>query len=151
MAGAAALLSLALAALVGASGRAGETKKEDLVAAEIERWSAFLAHHTTADENWAQVKQATEPALAGAAEALRAGWRLFALQRLAAARANLAASAYLDARSAEQRKDTAGFAARSGESSFCACAGCARSIAAASRNAAPRTKRHPVGLELSKG
>lgn len=54
---------------------------------------------------WAQVKQATEPALARARAALGDGRRLLALQQLGAARTNLAAFAYLAGLPASRRKE----------------------------------------------
>ena len=72
----------------------------DRLAAEIDRWAAFLRTNASRDEDWAQVKQMSEPALARAQSALRDGRRLLALQRLAALEGNLAASAYVQARSA---------------------------------------------------
>lgn len=82
---------LAVAALAGC-GPAREEK--DPLAAEIERWSA-----------------APGKPLAGAEDALRDGRRLLALQRVADARTNLAAAAYVRQRPASQRRDMAGFEA----------------------------------------
>ena len=93
--------ALAVAALGAAAGAA------DPLAAEIRRWSEFLQNNPRTDENWTQVKKATQPAIAQAEEALRAGRRLFALHRLAAARVNLAAAAYVGERPAEKRTDSA--------------------------------------------
>jgi hypothetical protein len=102
---AAGFLALALLTLAD-RGRAEETK--DPLAAEIERWSVYLRGNTSTDEMWTQVKQGTEPGLARAGEALKDGRRLLALQRLAAARVNLAATVYLDQRPADQRNSEAG-------------------------------------------
>jgi hypothetical protein len=104
-----ALLALVLAA-VGVAGGGG-ARAEDLLRAEIERWSAFLRNHPATSEIWGQVKQASEPVLASAEEALRDGRRLLALQRFAAARTSLSAAAYLGKRSAAERRDIAGFEA----------------------------------------
>src|SRR6476646_11032403 len=93
----------------GARSRAEEAK--DPLALEIDRWSAYARGNTSTDEMWTQVKQATEPALARAADALRDRRRLLALNRLAAARLNLSASVYLGQRPPEQLKDTAGLEA----------------------------------------
>src|SRR6185369_16568310 len=105
---AAGLLALTLLTPAG-RGRAeatDETKqKKDPLAAEIDRWSSFLQSNTSTDEMWTQVKQSMEPAVARAREALRDGRRLLALQRLAAARLNLAASVYLAERGEAERKD----------------------------------------------
>lgn len=96
---------LAILTLPG-RGRAEETK--DPLAGEIERWSEYLRGNTSTDEMWTQVKQGTEPALAKAGEALKDGRRLLALQRLAAARVNLAATVYMGHRPADQRNSETG-------------------------------------------
>ena len=84
----------------------------DPLAAEIDRWSAFLASKTAAnDENWTQVKQATEPMLNGARDALKNGRRLLALQRLGSARMYLSAQKYVDDFPADKRNDEAAFEA----------------------------------------
>jgi hypothetical protein len=88
-----ALLTVAAATLGSAGARPAAAK--DPLAAEIARWSAFLKQNTSKDEMWTQVREATSPVIARAEEALRKGRRLLALQRLAAARVNLAAAAYL--------------------------------------------------------
>lgn len=103
-------LALAFATLADRS-RPEESKEKDLLSAEIDRWSAYVQAHTSTDEMWTQVKQATEPALGRARESLRDGRRLLALQRLAAARLNLAATVYLQERGEAERKDTAGLEA----------------------------------------
>jgi hypothetical protein len=103
-----ALLAVAIALLAGA---AAPSASEDPLAAEIATWNAYLKSNTSKDEQWMQVKQATEPLLAGAEQALRNGRRLLALQRLGGARAYLSASRYLDGFSPEKQKDTAGFEA----------------------------------------
>jgi len=88
---------------------AGQT--QDPLAAEIERWSAFLHSKPENHGFWAQVKKDNQPVLARAEEALRGGHRLLAMQRLANARANLATAEYLSTRPAGQRKELAGFEA----------------------------------------
>lgn len=100
-----ALLAVSLAAAGAAGGRTGEAK--DPLAAEIARWKEFLQKNTRTDENWIQVKQASEPMIARAEEALRDGRRLLALQRLAAARINLAAEVYVEEQPAGKREDPA--------------------------------------------
>jgi hypothetical protein len=77
----------------GALGAAGSSK--DPLAAEIARWQAYLETNRSTDEMWAEVRAASQPLLAGAGKALHDGRRLLALQRLATAYPNLAASAYL--------------------------------------------------------
>jgi hypothetical protein len=104
-AAAAAAIVLSMAAVLGVSARQ-RGEREDPLAAEIARWSSLLASHASGDENWAQVKEATEPALRQAEEAVRAGRPLFALQRLAAAREYLAATEYVERRPAGERSTT---------------------------------------------
>jgi hypothetical protein len=101
----AALLALLLATLSAACGAAGET--QDPLAVEIERWSAFLG----SDAIDGRFREANQAALARAAEALRNGRRLLALQRLATARLNLATAVYMQERPAGQRQDPAAFEA----------------------------------------
>jgi hypothetical protein len=96
--------SVALAARAAAAAEA-----KDPLAAEIGRWSAFLRDSTASDENWKQIKETSAPALALTEQALRAGRRLLALQRLTAVRENLAAAAYISERSADERTDPAQF------------------------------------------
>jgi hypothetical protein len=104
-----ALLVMGLTTLAAASSAAGDSK--DPLAAEIERWAAFLRDNTGTGEDWADVKQLSEPPLARAQGALRDGRRLLALLSLAAARENLAAAAYVGERSADERKDASAFEA----------------------------------------
>jgi len=85
-------------------------ESSDPIAAEIERWSAFVRDHPSSDETWSQIKSASEPVLARAQEALRDGQKLLALQRLAAARMYLAADVYVEQKPAA-RQDGAVFEA----------------------------------------
>jgi hypothetical protein len=82
----------------------------DRLAAEADRWAAFLRTNAATGESWTQVKQVSEPVMARTQSALRAGRRLLALQRLVAVEVNLAAAAYVQARPAPAR-DEAGFEA----------------------------------------
>jgi hypothetical protein len=100
---AAGLFVIAVATL--ADRRTGEVDGKAL-SAEIERWTAYVRGNTATDEAWTQVKQATEPVLVRAGEALRDGRRLLALQRLGAARVNLSAAQYVAGRGEAERKDT---------------------------------------------
>lgn len=102
------LLAVTVATFVGALG-AGEA--EDPLAAEIERWSAFVSTNATADELWKDIKEPSETLLTRAREALLGGRRLLALQRLAPAREQLSAWSYVQARPAEARKQLADFEA----------------------------------------
>jgi hypothetical protein len=91
----------------------------DPLAVEIDRWSKRLAAETTADPLWTDVKQAAAPVLGLAEQALRDDRRLLALLRLAAARENLAAGAWMLERPSEVRGSLAAFEgewARMGES-----------------------------------
>src|SRR5687768_8979694 len=88
----AAAVLAALAALAPARVRARAAG--DPIAAEIERWSSFVKTHPATDEIWKQIKEGSEATLARAADAMRGGRRLLALQRLAYARADLLAAAY---------------------------------------------------------
>ena len=103
----------ATAALAGlaalAPAPAGVRAASDPIAAEIERWSSFVKTHPATDEIWKQIKEGSETTLARAADALRGGRRLLALQRLAYARADLLAASYMAERAAAQRKEDAAF------------------------------------------
>src|SRR5262245_58887669 len=92
----AALLALALAHPPAGAASAGPAT--DPLAAEIERWSAFLKNNTSTDEFWTRVKESTAPVLERAGQALHDGRRWLALQRLAAVRVNLAAAESLERR-----------------------------------------------------
>lgn len=83
----------------------------DPLAAEIDRWAAWLKGHTSDDPIWADVRESSGPVLRRAGEALRDGRRLLALQRLEAARESLAAAAYLYGRPPGVGRDTAAFEA----------------------------------------
>jgi hypothetical protein len=83
----------------------------DRLAAEIDRWEAFLRTNTSTDETWKQLKQGAGPLLARARSALGDGRRLLALQRLLAARADLSAASYMQAPPAAQVRDVAAFEA----------------------------------------
>lgn len=105
-----ALLLPTAALLFGSTVRAAAPRDAaDPLARELARWVSFAGTNSSRDELWTQVKGATGPALTQASDALRAGRRLYALQRLAAARAPLAAWTYVDGRPAGERKDAARF------------------------------------------
>jgi hypothetical protein len=86
---------------------AGTEPTPDRLAAEIDRWAAFLRTNASTDEDWTQVKQASEPVMARTQSALRDGRRLLALQRLAALEGNLAAAAWVEARPTSARDEAA--------------------------------------------
>lgn len=102
---AAGVFILAVATL--ADRRPAEVRGPDLLASEIERWTTYVRGNTSTDEAWTQVKQAAEPVLARAGDALRDGRRLLALQRLGAARLNLSAAQYVAGRAEAERQDPA--------------------------------------------
>jgi hypothetical protein len=83
----------------------------DPLAAEIERWSAFLRGDAASHGSWAGIRQEDQPLLARAARDLANGRRLLALHRLATAEVGLATGSYLSARPAEERRDMARFEA----------------------------------------
>jgi len=99
------LLAIAAATLASAVPVA-RTSSSDPIAAEIARWSTFLKNNSSKDEMWTQVKAAVTPVIPRAEDALRKGRRLLALQRLASAQANLAASVYLQERPPAQHADS---------------------------------------------
>ncbi len=103
------LLSLLLMTLGAAC--SPTAKAQDPLAAEIERWSAFLQSKDAAGKAWAEVKPASQPELARAQEDLKDGRRLLALLRLSNVRESLATTAYLSRRPVGQRKDMAGLEA----------------------------------------
>lgn len=109
---------IALAFVLGPAAISGTSRAEppvetppDLLAADLARWSAFVAGNTATDDMWKQVKDATAPGLTRVQQALGAGRRLLALLRLTSVRENLYASVYLAERTAEQRRDPAAFEA----------------------------------------
>jgi hypothetical protein len=84
---------------------------KDPLAAEIERWSAFLRSDAASGGAWALVKPGGLEVLARAGQDLRDGRRLLALHRLAMTRVDLATATYMSQRSAGQHRDMAGFEA----------------------------------------
>ncbi len=100
-----------LLALVLPAVRGGGSEVKDPLAAEVDRWAAFLRDNTSTDELWKDIKQGSETALARGEKALREGRPLLALQRFAAPRQNLAAAAYMQDRPAAPRTDKAAFEA----------------------------------------
>jgi hypothetical protein len=87
---------MAAALIVAAASVPAPASEADPLAAEIARWSAFIHDHPDGGETWNDVKASSEPVLAKAHEALVAGRRSLALDRLAVVRTNLAAQAYVD-------------------------------------------------------
>ena len=85
---------------------------EDPIALEVTAMRAVLAANAAkADPLWVQVRPGVTAALDMAQQALAAGRRWTALERLAAARANLVAAQYVADRPAEARRDVPGFEA----------------------------------------
>jgi hypothetical protein len=102
-------ISLAFAAflvivLVLGAPAAPDLAGRDPLARDIDRWSAFVRDTKSTDENWAQIKEITEPVLAKSRAALRDKRRLLALQRLAAARMYAAGFSWVLSIPAEQRR-----------------------------------------------
>jgi hypothetical protein len=91
--------------------RRGPQEDSDPLAAEIARWSHYLRDNPSKDEDWVDLKTSTLPAVEKTEEALKDGHRYLALQRLAVARANLAAQVYVDETPEAQRQDLAAFEA----------------------------------------
>lgn len=83
----------------------------DPLATEVARWSKFLKDTSSTEDFWIQVRDSSQPALQRADEALRDGRRLLALQRLAAARENLAAWSYASNRPSAVGDEAAAFEA----------------------------------------
>ena len=81
---------------------------KDPLAAEIDRWSAYLQSNTSTDETWTQVKGAAGPLIQGAADALRDGRSQLALLRLATVRHYLSADRYLAGLSSGDLSNAAG-------------------------------------------
>ena len=84
-------LSLAIAFLFVSSimaGRQDHPSSQDPLAAEISRWSVYVSSHPASGD--------VGTALQDAVTAVRAGRRLYALHRLAAAHESLSASAYVE-------------------------------------------------------
>jgi hypothetical protein len=109
---AAALLALAMFSpglRAGQSTGQPASPAKDPLAAEIQRWSAFLRSDAASRGAWAQVKPGGLAVLSRAEQDLRDGRRLLALHRLAMTRVDLATAAYMSQRSAAQHKDMAGF------------------------------------------
>jgi hypothetical protein len=94
------LLVLALAKVSPGLSAGPSSPSPDPLAAEIERWSAFLRSDAASHGIWVRLKPENQPLLARAAQDLVNGRRLLALHRLAMARVALATGAYLSARPA---------------------------------------------------
>jgi len=95
----AALLALLLAAV--SCGRGEPPKNQDPLAAEVERSAELL------QKSPSSIRRTNEPVLARAEEDLRQGRRELALQRLANLQGSIAAAAYRNGISSEQRRDMA--------------------------------------------
>lgn len=80
-------------------------EREDPLAAEIQRSAAFIQSRPPQDE----LRQKVGPVLTRAGESLSQGKRPLALQRMAAAKEDLAVTSYMRARPAGQRQEMAGF------------------------------------------
>lgn len=103
------LAALAAASLVFAAG--DRSRAADPLAEAIERGGADVRANHDSSDTWQQVRDASGPMYARAAQALRDGRRMLALQRLAAARLNVAAYAFVSAQPQRALTDTTGLAA----------------------------------------
>jgi hypothetical protein len=99
------------AAVVASVAATGVAEPADPLAQEVSRWSKLLRESASKDDAWIQIKGASQPLIAGAEQALRDGRRLLALQRLASARAYLAAATYVESPAAGRVKDLRGLEA----------------------------------------
>lgn len=86
-------------------------KSPDPLAAEIARETAVLKSFPPDDAAFKQIREGSEPLLGRADEALRAGRRLVALQRLAPVYMNVVSAEYLRSLPAGTRGDVAAFEA----------------------------------------
>ena len=93
------------------SSSSSSSSSPDPLAAEIARETAVLKALPADDDAIRQIRESVEPLLGRADEALRAGRRFVALQRLAPAFMNVAAAEYLRALPAATRPDAAAFEA----------------------------------------
>lgn len=108
---AAAVLSALVAGLPALASRAQTEPAPDRLAAEMDRWEAFLRTNAATDETWKQLKEGAGPLMERARSALRDGRRLLAFQRLLIARGELSAASYMQASPAAQVRDVAAFEA----------------------------------------
>ena len=81
--------AVAAAAVWHASVARAAVPTDDLIAAQVARWTAVLTNETRTDDLWGQVKASAQPELERSAQALRDGRRWLALERLAAVWANM--------------------------------------------------------------
>lgn len=88
---------------------AGAQPGTDPLAAEIARWQREADRDVEGVDLWAQVKPGSQAALAQAKDALAAGRRWFALERLSAARNLLSSALYISGRQPQTRKGVAAF------------------------------------------
>ena len=106
---AAAVLLALVAGLPAFASRARTEPAPDRLAAEMDRWEAFLRTNAATDETWKQLKETAGPLMARARSALGDGRRLLAFQRLLVARGELSAASYMHAPPAAQVRDVAAF------------------------------------------
>jgi hypothetical protein len=102
---------LPLVLLISSVLTAATAQEPDPVAGEIAKWSSLLASDTRTDKLWLDAKKNGEAALAQAAEELRKGRRLAALERMAAAGQSLGAALYAVERPSDERTHLAAFEA----------------------------------------
>jgi len=107
---AAAGIALAVVAASPSSPSSPAAERKPL-ADEVARWSKYLKENPSKDEMWTELKESTSPVLARAEEAVSDGRWYLALQRLAPARANLAAQAIVEQMPPQKRGDMQAFEA----------------------------------------
>jgi hypothetical protein len=95
---------LALVTVAAAALLAGAASAPDPLAAEIQKWTKYLASSEAKGDTWEQVKGGAQPLLNRASDALHDGRRLLALQRLAAVWGNLEAAKWASTRDANDTK-----------------------------------------------
>ena len=100
-----------VAATMAVSRPAAQMPAPDRLAAEIARWSARVADTSRTDDIWVQVRGGSAAALDQATQALKDGRRWYALDRFAAARANLAAAEFVGSQPADVRTSMGPFEA----------------------------------------
>jgi hypothetical protein len=102
------LAGVAVAAMIGAT---GSSPSADPLAAEIDRWSRYVRTNPSTDAMWLEAREGLIQSTARAEEALRAGRRLLAAERLAHVQPDLEASVYLGGLTATARHSDEAFEA----------------------------------------
>jgi len=106
-----AALALAVAIGAGLALARRSSGADDPLAREIERGRASLAARQDTTQLWQQIREGSDAMFGRAAQALADGRRLVALNRMGAARTNVAAYEFVARQPAAALTDTTGFAA----------------------------------------